>query len=107
MASSSKDASNSQQQYSPLKAPSKKARLTEAEKKANHVTSEQKRRAKIRDAYLRISQIVPGAEGKERSEEALLRLFLSHARQMTEERRHLVDQIEAEGGLVEDALRKT
>lgn len=86
--------------------PSRKPRLTEAEKKANHVTSEQKRRQKIRDAYLRISRIVPGAEGKERSEEALLRLYLAYVRHLKEQRELLIGLVESQGGFVEDELRQ-
>jgi heteromeric Ino2p/Ino4p transcription factor len=86
--------------------PPRKSRLSEAEKKANHVTSEQKRRQKIRDAYLRISQIVPGAEGKERSEEALLRLYLNHVRHLTDERRLLISLVEQEGGIVDDQSKQ-
>lgn len=90
----------------PPQNPSRKPRLTEAEKKANHVTSEQKRRQKIRDAYLRISRIVPGAEGKERSEEALLRLYLAYAKHLKEQRELLIQLVEAQGGVVEEELRQ-
>lgn len=89
----------------PQQAMSRKPRLTEAEKRANHVASEQKRRQKIRDAYLRISHIVPGAEGKERSEEALLRLYLDYVKNLTEQRQLLIRMVESEGAFVEDELK--
>lgn len=89
----------------PQHAMSRKARLTDAEKKANHVASEQKRRQKIRDAYKRIARIVPGAEGKERSEETLLRLYLAYVKELTEQRQLLIEMVESEGGTVEDELK--
>lgn len=84
---------------------SRKPRLTEAEKKANHVASEQKRRQKIREAYARMARIIPGAEGKERSEEALLRLYLAYVKELKEQRQLLIGMVESEGGVVEDELR--
>lgn len=84
---------------------SRKPRLTEAEKKANHVASEQKRRQKIRDAYTRIARIVPGAEGKERSEETLLRLYLAYVKELMGRRQVLIGMVESEGGFVEDELK--
>ncbi|EAQ90832.1 hypothetical protein CHGG_02767 [Chaetomium globosum CBS 148.51] len=45
-----------------------KRRLTEKEKKANHLASEKKRREHIRDQFDRLSNIVPGLEGRARSE---------------------------------------
>lgn len=89
----------------PQQAMSRKPRLTDAEKKANHVASEQKRRQKIRDAYKRIARIVPGAEGKERSEETLLRLYLAYVKELTEQRQRLIEMVESEGGRVEDELK--
>ena len=90
----------------PQQAVSRKPRLTEAEKKANHVASEQKRRQKIRDAYVRIARIVPGAEGKERSEETLLRLYLAYVKDLVEQRQRLIGMVESEGGFVEDELKQ-
>lgn len=106
MASSS-EFPDSQPTSSPPQASPRKPRLSEAEKKANHVSSEQKRRQKIRDAYLRISKLVPGAEGKERSEEALLRMYLANVKELTEQRHQLIDKVESEGGIVEDELKQT
>ncbi len=96
---------DAQPSRSPSQATSRRPRLSEAEKKANHVSSEQKRRQKIRDAYLRISKLVPGAEGKERSEEALLRLYLAYVRQLTERRQELIALVESQGGIVDDELK--
>ena len=47
-------------------------RLTDAEKKQNHIVSEQKRRAAIRLGFDRLADLVPGMEGHGRSEAAVL-----------------------------------
>ncbi|KAI7540900.1 hypothetical protein KC316_g15473, partial [Hortaea werneckii] len=49
-----------------------KPRLTEAQKKQNHIISEQKRREAIRKGFDRLSQIVPGMGGQGRSEAMVL-----------------------------------
>ncbi|KAI6811306.1 hypothetical protein KC342_g17706 [Hortaea werneckii] len=49
-----------------------KPRLSEAQKKQNHIISEQRRREAIRESYDRLSQIVPGIEGQGRSEAMVL-----------------------------------
>lgn len=51
---------------------SDRARLTEAEKKANHILSEQKRRQAIRQGFDRLASMVPGMEGQGRSEAVVL-----------------------------------
>jgi hypothetical protein len=43
--------------------------LTEAEKKKNHIASEQKRRANIRKGYESLCALVPGLQGEEEEEE--------------------------------------
>ena len=54
---------------SPLK---EKPRLTEQEKKNNHIASEQKRRQAIRDGFDRLANLVPGLQGLGRSENIVL-----------------------------------
>ncbi|KAK5942459.1 Transcription factor [Knufia obscura] len=49
-----------------------KPRLTAHQKNTNHKDAENKRRTAIRDNFLRLSQIVPGTEGQERSEQVML-----------------------------------
>ncbi|KAI7338549.1 hypothetical protein KC315_g1707 [Hortaea werneckii] len=49
-----------------------KPRLTEAQKKQNHIISEQKRREAIRKGFDRLSQLVPGMGGQGRSEAMVL-----------------------------------
>lgn len=47
-------------------------RLTEAEKKQNHIISEQKRRQAIRQGFDRLASMTPGMEGQGRSEATVL-----------------------------------
>lgn len=47
-------------------------RLTDAEKKQNHIISEQKRRQAIRHGFDRLASLVPGMEGQGRSEALVL-----------------------------------
>ncbi|KAM0720528.1 hypothetical protein Q7P37_004664 [Cladosporium fusiforme] len=47
-------------------------RLTDAEKKQNHIISEQKRRQAIRQGFDRLASLVPGMEGMGRSEAQVL-----------------------------------
>ena len=52
-------------------------RLTESEKKTNHIASEQKRRMAIREGFDRLTELVPGLEGMGRSESVVLQKSLS------------------------------
>lgn len=47
-------------------------RLTDAEKKQNHIISEQKRRLAIRQGFDRLASLVPGMQGQGRSEALVL-----------------------------------
>lgn len=49
-----------------------RARLTEQEKKNNHIASEQKRRNAIRDGFDKLTELIPGCEGQGRSEGMVL-----------------------------------
>jgi len=82
-----------------------KPRLTEQEKKNNHIASEQKRRAAIREGFDRLTELVPGLEGQGRSEGMVLNKVVDHAREKLEERRMLIREIEAKGGVVEEQLK--
>lgn len=104
-----------------------KPRLSEHEKKANHIASgtvtliltpvawrmeansfsiEQKRRQAIREGFDRLTELVPGLEGQGRSESIVLNKTVSYMRQQLEERAQLVAQIERMGGKVDDGFRK-
>lgn len=82
-----------------------KPRLTEQEKKNNHIASEQKRRAAIREGFDRLTELVPGLEGQGRSESVVLRKTVEFIRMKLQERRELIAEIERIGGRVDDSLR--
>lgn len=83
-----------------------KPRLTEQEKKNNHIASEQKRRAAIREGFDRLTELVPGLEGQGRSEGMVLNKVVEFAREKLEERQVLAKEIEAKGGVVEVGTKK-
>ena len=82
-----------------------KPRLTEQEKKNNHIASEQKRRAAIREGFDRLTELVPGLEGQGRSESVVLKNTVEFMRQKLQERRELIAEIERVGGRIDDSLR--
>lgn len=77
--------------------PADKPRLTEQEKKANHIASEQKRRQAIREGFDRLASLVPGMEGQGRSEAVVLQATIEHLRAMVEERKELLSRAKATG----------
>ncbi|KAM4058616.1 helix-loop-helix DNA-binding domain-containing protein [Hirsutella rhossiliensis] len=83
-----------------------KPRLTEEEKKQNHIASEQKRRQAIREGFDRLTELVPGLEGQGRSEGLVLKRTVEFMRQKLEERRAMIERIEKAGGRVDDRLKK-
>ena len=83
-----------------------KPRLTEQEKKTNHIASEQKRRAAIREGFDRLTELVPGLEGQGRSESVVLRKSVDFMRMKLQERRDLVAEIETQGGRIDENMRR-
>ncbi|CRG89432.1 hypothetical protein PISL3812_06468 [Talaromyces islandicus] len=83
-----------------------KPRLTEQEKKNNHIASEQKRRAAIREGFDRLTELVPGLEGQGRSESVVLKKTVDFLRLKLQERQELVAEIERIGGHVDEAYRR-
>ena len=67
-------------------------RLTEAQKKENHIRSEQKRREAIREGFDRRTELVPGLEGQGRSESVVLKKSVDYMRQCVDERRRRAHQ---------------
>ena len=67
-----------------------KPRLTEQEKKDNHIASEQKRRQAIREGFDEIADIVPGLKGQGRSEAIVLQGAVKHMRELLAERWRLI-----------------
>lgn len=80
--------------------------LTEEQKKANHIQSEQKRREKIREQYDKLAELTPGMVGQGRSEGRVLEEAVKHAEVLKEERQRLIADIEARGGIIDPALKK-
>ncbi|KAK3201775.1 hypothetical protein GRF29_164g644031 [Pseudopithomyces chartarum] len=72
-------------------------RLTEAQKKENHIRSEQKRREAIRDGFDRLASIVPGMEGQGRSEAVVLDATLQMIREEINKRKHIIEGAKAQG----------
>jgi hypothetical protein len=72
-------------------------RLTEAQKKENHIRSEQKRREAIRDGFDRLASIVPGMEGQGRSEAVVLGGAIKLMREKIMEREGIIASAKEKG----------
>ena len=72
-------------------------RLTEAQKKENHIRSEQKRREAIREGFDRLASIVPGMEGQGRSEAVVLDATVKYMREQIVERNRIIADAQARG----------
>ncbi|KAI1855638.1 hypothetical protein JX265_006041 [Neoarthrinium moseri] len=83
-----------------------KPRLTETEKKQNHIASEQKRREAIRSGFDRLCELIPGLEGQGRSEGLVLKRTVEYIREQLETRRQLVQEREARGEIVDEKLKE-
>lgn len=74
-----------------------KPRLTAHQKNTNHKDAENKRRNAIREQFTELASLVPGAEGLERSEQVMLQKTVAHFREEVDERRRLVQELQAKG----------
>ncbi|KAI1479308.1 hypothetical protein K445DRAFT_316056 [Daldinia sp. EC12] len=83
-----------------------KPRLTEEEKKQNHIASEQKRREAIRAGFDRLCELVPGLQGHGRSEGYVLKETVKYMREQLAKRRELVEAAEAQGVAVPERLKE-
>ncbi|KAH6643095.1 hypothetical protein C7974DRAFT_302903 [Boeremia exigua] len=72
-------------------------RLTEAQKKENHIRSEQKRREAIREGFDRLASIVPGMDGQGRSEAVVLEATIRFMRDKIVERQQIIADAHAQG----------
>ena len=72
-------------------------RLTEAQKKENHIRSEQKRREAIREGFDRLASVVPGMEGQGRSEAVVLEATIKYMREKIVERQKITADAQAQG----------
>ncbi|CAI0647215.1 Protein max [Colletotrichum siamense] len=86
--------------------PEEKPRLTEAEKKQNHIASEQKRRQAIREGFDRLTELVPGLEGQGRSEGLVLKRTVEFMRDQLAERRAMVERLENSGVEVDEKFKR-
>ncbi|RPA82019.1 hypothetical protein BJ508DRAFT_414296 [Ascobolus immersus RN42] len=89
------------QSLSPSQGPkgnNERPRLTESEKKTNHIASEQKRRMAIREGFDRLTELVPGLEGMGRSESVVLQKTLDYMKANLQEEQELRQRILALGG---------
>lgn len=84
--------------------PADKPRLSDAEKKQNHIVSEQKRRQAIREGFDRLAEIVPGMEGQGRSEAVVLQATVDHLRAELEKKGHFKTRAMEERGITEEQL---
>ncbi|KAK8187199.1 uncharacterized protein BKA78DRAFT_237803, partial [Phyllosticta capitalensis] len=75
-----------------------KPRLTEEEKKNNHIASEQKRRQAIRQGFDKLASIVPGMEGQGRSEAIVLDATVKMLREQYAEQVRLSQAMASKGG---------
>lgn len=67
----------------------KAARLSEQQKKDNHILSEQKRRQAIRGGFDRLASMIPGMEGQGRSEANVLEHAVNEIRKENRLKRKL------------------
>ena len=74
-----------------------KSRLTEAERRYNHIQSERKRRDALRYAFDRLAELTPGMSGQGRSESVVLQKVVEYAREQMQERERLMRALEAKG----------
>ena len=82
-----------------------KPRLTEQQKKSNHITSEQNRRIFLRQQFDRLSEIIPGTEGKARSEAVVLEKLVEYGAAQIKEGQEMIHEIERMGGSVDSETR--
>jgi heteromeric Ino2p/Ino4p transcription factor len=73
------------------------ARLTDKQKKANHIASEAKRRGEIRDGFDVLASIIPGMEGNGRSEAVVLQATVEFLREEIAKKDRLIAEAEKRG----------
>lgn len=74
--------------------------------RADTPTIEQKRRQAIREGFDRLTELVPGLEGQGRSEGLVLQRTVKYMREQLEERRKIVERVEAAGGTVDEEMKR-
>ena len=74
-----------------------KTRLTETQRRQNHIQSERKRRDALRYAFDRLAELTPGMSGQGRSESVVLQKVVEYAREQLQERERLMQALQARG----------
>lgn len=74
-----------------------KTRLSDAQKKANHIESEKKRREAIRAGFDALANIVPGMQGQGRSEAVVLNSTVEFLREQLRKKEDLRKQARLNG----------
>lgn len=74
-----------------------KPRLSEQEKKNNHIQSEQKRRQAIREGFDELAELIPGFKGQGRSEAIVLEGATLHVKKLLAERYRLMTKASEKG----------
>lgn len=64
-------------------------RLTDAQKKQNHIESEKKRREAIRAGFERLAKIIPECAGQARSEAVVLQRTVAYLRELLQKKEEL------------------
>lgn len=82
-----------------------RSRLTDAEKKSNHISSEKRRRANVRNGYAKLCDIVPGLQGYSRSEGVVVWHTVQYIIDQINLKNSLISQLEENGVNVANELR--
>jgi len=81
--------------------------LSSEEKRANHIASEQKRRQAIREGFDRLTEVVPGlGKNQGRSEAIVLDRTIEYLKELIDERKMLIQEVESRGGKVPEELER-
>ena len=76
---------------------SDKPRLTQDQKKKNHIESEKKRREAIRGGFEALSNIIPGTQGQARSEAVVLQRTVQYLKEELAKKEELWQDAKARG----------
>ncbi|KAL9612927.1 MAG: hypothetical protein Q9167_002510 [Letrouitia subvulpina] len=82
-----------------------RSRLTDAEKKSNHISSEKRRRANVRNGYAKLCDLVPGLQGYSRSEGVVVWHTVQYIIDQINLKNSLISQLEENGVNVANELR--
>ena len=72
-------------------------RLSETQKKQNHIESEKKRREAIRAGFEKLAKIIPECEGQARSEAVVLQRTVTYLKEQLERKEELREKAHESG----------